>query len=172
VPVKVWDGSAWTEVGKLSVWNGSSWVPVVNASAWNGSAWAKFFPAVKVSDNTALNLSKSGVGGTAAATYRFASSGQASATNAAGTLTNISGEWLVGSGTTSDYEVRATVLSGSGGSFSGPGAGWHNLGTTRDWSLTVTNNAGDRDVLMEIRIAATSLVIASATITFEVDSAP
>lgn len=171
MPVKVWDGSAWTEVGKLSVWNGSSWAPIINGSVWNGTSWVKFFPSVKITDQTAVNNSKAGAGGTAAATYRLRNDGVALRQQGT-SLVTISGEWLVGSGAASDYEARATVLSGSGGSFSGPGAGWHNLSTTRDWSLSVTNNFGDRDVLIEIRIAATSLVIASATITFEVDSAP
>ena len=171
MPLKVWNGSSFTEAGYLKVWNGSSWVPAVNAYTWDGSAWKKFFPSVKITDRTAVNNSKSGVGGTAAATYRLRNDGVALRQQGT-SLVTISGEWLVGSGTTSDYEVQATVLSGSGGSFSGPGAGWNNLSTTRDWTLTVTNNFGDREVLIEIRIAATSLVIATATISFEVDSAP
>lgn len=171
MPLKVWNGSSWTEVGYIKVWDGASWVPAVNAYTWNGSAWTKFFPSVKITNQTAVNNSKAGVGGTATATYRLRNDGVALRQQGT-SLTTISGEWLVGSGTTSDYEVQATVLSGSGGSFSGPGAGWNSLSTTRDWVLTVTNNFGDREVLIEIRIAATSLVIATATISFEVDSAP
>lgn len=171
MPLKVWNGSSFTEAGYLKVWNGSSWVPAVNAYTWDGSAWKKFFPSVKITDKTAVNNSKAGVGGTAAATYRLRNDGVALRQQGT-SLVTISGEWLVGSGTTSDYEVQATELSGSGGSFSGPGAGWNNLSTTRDWTLTVTDDFGDREVLIEIRIAATSLVIATATISFEVDSAP
>ena len=171
MPLRVWNGSSFTEVGYLKVWNGSSWVPAVNAYTWDGSAWKKFFPSVKITDQTAVNNSKSGVGGTAAATYRLRDDGVAFRQQGT-SLVTISGEWLVGSGTTSDYEVQATVLSGSGGSFSGPGAGWNSLSTTRDWVLTVTNDFGEREVLIEIRLAATSLVIATATISFEVDSAP
>jgi len=170
MPLKVWDSAAWKEIGFIKVWNGSSWVNVTNAYTWNGSAWTKFFPTVSITDQFAYNYSKAGIGGTATATYRLASSGQASATNAAGSLTNISGEWLVGSGTTSDYEVQGT-WSGSGGTIGGP-IGWVGLGTTRDYTLTATNSFATRTLFVEIRIAASALVIDSATITFEVDSAP
>ena len=171
MPLRVWNGSSFTEVGYLKVWNGSSWVPAVNAYTWDGSAWKKFFPSVKITDQTAVNNSKSGVGGTAAATYRLRDDGVAFRQQGT-SLVTISGEWLVGSGTTSDYEVQATVLSGFAGSFTGPGAGWHNLGTTRDWSLTSTNNASERDVLIEIRPVGSTTTTISATIYFEVDSAP
>lgn len=170
MPLKVWDGSAWQEVGAIKVWNGSSWVNSFAGSTWNGSSWVNFFPSVRLNNNNADNLSRAGLGGTATATYRLAASGQASATNLSGVLTAISGEWLAGAGTTSDYEVRGT-WSGSGGTVGGP-SGWVSLGTTRDYTLTVTNNAVTRDLALEIRVAATSLVIATATITFEVDSAP
>ena len=170
MPLKIWDGSAWKEAGFVKVWNGSSWVNVTNAHTWNGSAWQKYFPSVKITNQSALNDSLSGIGGTATATYRLNSSGQASATNISGVLTNISGEWLVGSGTTSDYEVQGT-WSGSGGTVGGP-AGWVGLGTTRDYTLTATNATVTRSLALEIRIAASALVIATATITFDVDSAP
>jgi len=170
MPLKVWDSAAWKEVGFIKVWNGSSWVNVSNAYTWNGSAWTKYFPSVKITNQTASNLSKAGIGGTATATYRLGSSGQAAATNTAGVLTNITGEWLVGSGTTSDYEAQGT-WSGSGGTIGGP-TGWVGLGTTRDWTLTATNAFVTRSLALEIRIAASALVVATATISFEVDSAP
>ena len=169
MPLKVWNGSSWTEVGYMKVWNGSSWASLTNAYAWDGSAWKKYFPSVKVTDVSCINLTKAGIGGTASATYRLASSGQASRQQGAG-LVSITGEWLVGSGTTSDYEVQGTWAAG-GGTISGP-TGWVSLGTTRDWTLTVTNNFEVRDLSIEIRIAATGLVIDTATIEFEVDSAP
>ena len=171
MPLKIWDGSAFKEVSLLKIWDGSSFANVLNAYTWNGSAWTKFFPSVKITDQTAVNNSRAGIGGTAAATYRLRNDGVALKQQGV-SLVTISGEWLVGSGTTSDYEVQATVLSGSGGSFTGPGAGWNSLGTTRDWSLTSTNNASERDVLFEIRPVGSTTTTISATISFEVDSAP
>lgn len=170
MPLKVWDSAAWKETGYIKVWDGASWVNVTNAYTWNGSAWTKFFPAVKITNQFAMNFALSGFGGTATATYRLQSSGVAQTTNAGGTLTDITGEWLVGSGTTSDYEVQGT-WQGGGGTTGGP-TGWVGLGTTRSYTLTVTNNSAFQDLLVEIRIAASALVIATATITFDVDSAP
>lgn len=169
MPLKVWNGSSFSEAGYLKVWNGSSWVNATNAYTWDGSAWKKFFPSVKITDQSAINLSRAGVGGTASATYRLRNDGVALRQQGVNLLT-ISGEWLVGSGTTSDYEAQGTWY-GSGGSVSGP-TGWVNLGTTRDWSLTVTNNFEVRFLTLEIRIAASGLVIDTAEIDFEVDSAP
>jgi hypothetical protein len=169
MPLRMWDGSAFKEAGAIKVWNGSTWVTVTNAYTWNGSAWTKFFPSVKITNQSASNPSLAGIGGTATATYRLSSTGEASSTVTSNTLVPISGEWLVG-GTASDYEVQGT-WSGSGGTVGGP-SGWVSLGTTRDFTLTVTSAFITRDLALEIRIAASTLVVATATITFDVDSAP
>jgi len=47
-----------------------------------------------------------------------------------------------------------------------------NLGTTRDWGLTVTGAYAHRLLDIQIRLASTGSVLDSATITFEIDSAP
>lgn len=169
MPLRVWNGSSFTEVGYLKVWNGSSWVAASDAYTWDGSSWRRFFPSVRITNQIAVNFSRAGIGGTATATYRLRNDGVALRQQNT-VLVPISGQWLVASGTTSDYEVQGT-WSGSGGSVSGP-TGWVNLGTTRDWSLTVTNSSATRDLNLEIRIAASGLVIATALIDFEVDSAP
>jgi len=124
---------------------------------------------VKISDQSADNNSQSGIGGTATATYRLAATGVASATNFAGTLTAIPGEWLL-SGAASAYEARGTWGSG-GGTVGGPTT-WSALSSTRDWTLQVTGAFITRTLTLEIGLAGTSTAIASATITFSVDSAP
>jgi hypothetical protein len=126
---------------------------------------------VVVSDQSALNNSLAGIGGTATATYRLASSGVASRTNSAGVLTAIAGEWLT-SGTAANYEVYAEWGSG-GGTTGGAAAGtWLGLGTTRDFTLTATNNSVQRELYIRIRLAATQAVVNFCTITVSVDSAP
>lgn len=135
---------------------------------------------VVLSNQSALNFSLSGVGGTATATYRLASTGVASATNSAGTLTAISGQWLT-SGTAADYEVMGqwSPQTGGPGSIAGGGsvggatpATWLGLGTTRDFTLSATNNFAERELYIQIRNAATQEIVNFCTISVEVDSAP
>lgn len=126
-------------------------------------------PGAIITDQSALNYSLSGLGGTATATYRLNATGVAYYTDAAGTLTAISGEWLT-SGTAALYEAQGVWGAGTG-TTGGP-TGWVALNVTRDWTLTRSNNFANRDLALQIRVAATGVVLASATITFEVDSAP
>jgi len=122
-----------------------------------------------ITDQTASNLTLSGLGGTAVATYRLASTGVASATNSAGVLTAISGEWLT-SGSAALYEAQAVWQPGTG-TTGGP-TGWVALSVTRDWTLSATNSYDTRPLDVSIRLASTGAVITTATISFEVDSAP
>jgi hypothetical protein len=122
-----------------------------------------------VSDQDALNYSLSGLGGTATATYRLASSGVASSTDGVGTLVAIPGEWLL-SGTASLYEAQGVWQAGSG--VTGGPTGWVVLSSTRDWTLSGTNNFVNRPLIISIRLASTGAVITTATISFDVDSAP
>jgi hypothetical protein len=119
---------------------------------------------VVVSNQSALNNSLAGIGGTATATYRLASSGVASRTNSAGVLTAIAGEWL----------TSGTAEWGSGGGTTGGAAAgtWLGLGTTRDFTLTATNISVQRELYIRIRLAATQAVVNFCTITVSVDSAP
>ena len=126
-------------------------------------------PGATITDQTAANDSLSGLGGTATATYRLNATGVAYYTDVTGTLTAISGEWLT-SGTAALYEAQGVWGAGTG-STGGP-TGWVALNVTRDWTLSRTNNFANRDLALQIRVAATGVVLASATITFEVDSAP
>lgn len=114
-------------------------------------------------------MSLAGLGGTATATYRLHSNGQAYRTNLNGTLVSINGEWRV-SGDTSLFEAYAT-WTGTGGSVGGTTGSWVNLGTTRDWTLTVANSYQTRSLNLQIRLASSGAVLDTATIYFEVDSA-
>lgn len=135
--------------------------PLGAASGASGGAF--------ITDNSALDYTLSGIGGTATATYRLASSGVASATNLAGVLTAISGEWLT-SGAASLYEAQAVWQAGTG-TTGGP-TGWVALSSNREWTLTATNFYATRPLVVSIRLASTGAVITTATISFEVDSAP
>ena len=93
----------------------------------------------------------------------------------AGTVKNQNGavleSWLLGGGTPSNYDARATLISGT--LTSGTTGTWFNCGSTLTWS--VTNSAHDNSVktaviLVEIRDVATSTVQDSATITISAES--
>jgi len=156
----------------MRVWNGSAWVNTNGGYTWNGSAWVKFFPAgmVEISDQSTFNFSLAGIGGTATARYRLYSNGQAYRTNLSGTVISILGEWLV-TGAASDYEVYASWV-GSPIGVTGPTGSWVSLGVDREWTLSATNTYYTADLSVQIRLASNSVVIDTATITFEVDSAP
>jgi hypothetical protein len=103
--------------------------------------------------------------GTAVAVYRVQSDGRISD----GTSTLES--WLVGAGTNSDYEVMATVTSGT--LSSGTTGSWLNCGTTQTWSKinNDSNNSVQTAVIgVSIRRASDSTVMDSATITLSAES--
>jgi len=131
--------------------------------------YGKSNASVAISNQEAMNFSQAGLGGTAVARYKLDSNGAAYRTNYNGTLVSISGEWLTG-GSASQFDVYAT-FSGSGGTVTGTTGSWINLGTTREWTLSVTNNFVTRSLAIEIRLASSGAVLDSATIDFEVDSA-
>ncbi|MFZ9767205.1 MAG: hypothetical protein ACO3C4_01775 [Candidatus Limnocylindrus sp.] len=173
MPISVKDAGSWKSATPY-VKDGGTWKVVQAGYVRDAGTWKQFFTnlSASISDQSALNYSLSGVGGTASATYRLANNGVASRTNVSGTLTAISGEWLV-AGNASDFEAyMAPDGGGSGGTTSGTFNTWVNLGTTQDWTLTATNNSATRSFTLQIRIASSGEVVDTATISFEVDSAP
>ncbi len=77
-----------------------------------------------------------------------------------------SDDWADAALTASDYECRATIVSGSVSS--GTTGSWLGLGTSRTWTRTRTSNIEGDDIVqltVEIRDVATSTVQATATIT-------
>lgn len=94
----------------------------------------------------------------ATATFSVTSGGTATNTGAAGQT------WLL-SGAAGDYDVRATLASGSSPTGSAL-ATWHDCGTTRSWTLTQTTVGLNTCTLtVEIRNGTTLAVLATATIT-------
>ncbi len=77
-----------------------------------------------------------------------------------------SDDWADAALTASDFECRATIVSGSVST--GTTGSWLGLGTSRTWTRTRTSNVEGDDVVVltiEIRDVATSTVQATATIT-------
>lgn len=114
-----------------------------------------------------------GVGDPAVASYSLQSGGDAVGTESLGdglggvTTYNLSPEWLL-TGVNSDYESRATIITGT---LSGGTTGvWQVLSTTRTWSKSRTTIGYDECTFtLEIRDAVTLTVLDTATIVLEVE---
>lgn len=94
----------------------------------------------------------------ASATYTLTNAGLEQATGLANNT------WL-SAGAASSYDVRATLSSGA--LTSGTTGSWLNLGTTRSWNVTRTNNAPGTDtatLTIEIRDATSLIVLATVTV--------
>ena len=121
-------------------------------------------PTVSIADQF-ISVTRPSAASTAG--YRLNSSGIAESLS---NLTYATLEtWLL-SGVASDYEVRATLSSGT--LSSGTTGTWQNLGTSRSW--TVVDSAFDASVteaviVVEIRDATTLLVLDTATITLQAE---
>lgn len=93
--------------------------------------------------------------------------------NAAGTYTsvgntnNVSGTWAIGGGA-SDYQFRLTVLSGT---FGGASTGvWVGPSSSPTWNATqATTGSNTAEGTLEIRNNATGQVLATSTLTLEVE---
>lgn len=85
-----------------------------------------------------------------------------------GVMDRLPNQWKVDSSSSSLYEARMGSLSPGPGSTDGSSAfdTWLNLGTTRTWFLSSGIDT-TRTGLVEIRLASSSVVLASATITFK-----
>jgi len=155
---KYWNGSAWVESAP-KVYNGSAHVATVG-KFWNGSAWEQIWPGaggtVTVSGETITDSSL----GTSAAGIRVNADGTIDKyTTTDGYQPIDSGtDWIIPNGSASSaYEARVTGVFPPGSVFtSSPGADgtWFNLGSNREWLLSLTGSSGDTDTItfvLEIR---------------------
>ena len=146
MPLKVWNGSAFTMAGQVNVWNGSSWVQTKAAKVWNGSAWVQFHPGVELQEygptSGVVELSAFGLGfgssnaevelildANGTAKYRYS-------TNTVPTTDFLSYSWLL-SGANTDYYAYMDAPTGdayTSGSATGTAL---QLNTTRVWRLGV-----------------------------------
>lgn len=72
-------------------------------------------------------------------------------------------DWLTGSGSASDYDIRWTTKPGSDDPDTGTTGTWLNLGTTRAWTIDRSASGGQLyEATVEIRNTSTGTVLASA----------
>ena len=77
--------------------------------------------------------------------------------------------WLL-IGANSDFEVRATAVSGT--LTSGTIGSWELLSSQRTWALTAGNTDDFAEITIEIRDALTQVVLDSCTVNFAAYGAP
>lgn len=175
MPLRVWNGSAFTTAKSARVWNGSSFVPAKSAKVWNGSSWVNFLSSVNIADASDFGNDANFDNAQAAAGYILYNNGTAETYNVSGGTTfttTLTGQWLAG-GSVSDFSVRATITSQFGGttSINGTFNTWISLSTTREWSVFVSAVGNDVQenggFVMTVDIAYTadlSKIIDTATI--------
>lgn len=157
-------GGAYRTVNALYVGVAGAWRQVTDAWVGVGGVWRKFHEAQRV------NL----VGGTvndarvspadASASYSVNSNGTETSSPAA-----ISNTWLL-IGAASDYEVRATLNSGT--LSSGTTGVWLDCATSRTWTVTRTTDAAgitSANLTIEIRRKSDGVVLDSATVVLEAE---
>lgn len=114
---------------------------------------------VAISNVTASDIAPAPASATAS--YSLTSAGNLTYTGGGGT-------WLspqVGMG---QFEVRATLVSGS--LTTGTTGSWLNLGTTRTWTVSRSGEGVSAAVLtIEIRLASSGVVQDTATVTFSAE---
>jgi hypothetical protein len=165
MPLRAWNGSAFTTAITARVWNGSSWVNAKSAKVWNGSSWVNFLSSVNIQDAADSGSDTNFDNASSSAGYVLYSGGGAETYNTSGAFTfptTLTGQWLVG-GSASDFSVRATITSQSG---SGPGGTtgtfntWLSLSFNREWTVFVSAAGNDvqefENLTMTIDIAYTA----------------
>lgn len=103
-----------------------------------------------------------GIGATAI--YSLVNNGNINQSTDAGT--SDIGDWILPKTNFSAYEAKVTMISGS--LTSGTSGSWLSLGTTRDWEFGAVGPGASVSFTLEIRGAASTAVVASATITLSV----
>lgn len=155
------DGGVWKAVKKLWVKDGGTWKQVQKAHVRDGGTWKQFlaYIAASITNQSLADLVLDPAD--ASVTYRLGSDGDVYESNTLGTVSLET--WLDG-GSSSDFEVRATLNSGT--LSSGATGSWLSLSSDREWSVTRTTlGSASAELLIEIRNATTQAVLTSATIT-------
>lgn len=157
IHVKV--SGAWKESTQPSVRVGGAWKAVHQAYVRVSGTWKPLLAGATIASRSIL--------GTSSAGYELNADGIAYE-GVNGSYSAISGEWLL-AGSASDFEVRATLNSGT--TPSGTLGSWVALSTTRTWELSApSGQVRSCELTVEIRRASDSTVVATATITIDADN--
>lgn len=154
---------AWVAKNTLSVKQSGSMVAKSVAYVRVSGAWVNFLTQLVAL--TTRTISVSGTGSSQDCSLLLDSTGQAYENKTGTGSTAISGQWRL-SGSSSDYDVRWTPVSGTPNYLADPVNTWLNLGTSRRWGWNQTT-VGTTNVVgtVEIRLASSGAILATATIT-------
>jgi len=149
---------AWTDIATTIKRNAAgSWVQVGSVKRRLSGAWVTIWSAAAITDQSITSLDPMG---TRTAGYRLNTSGIAESRVQAAYSTIET--WLV-VGAASDYEVRATLVTGDALT-SGAVGTWQALSASREWLISATTPSKLSELLIEIRTTA-GVVVDSATVT-------
>ena len=142
------------------MWNGSTWVEPLYGKVWNGSAWSIFYSGLAaqvdaafyvrdIFDPASLQFNTDG--------YVYASSGTTQLVQ--------DYQWLIGAGTSADYEIYAAVTSGVTPSGSST-AVWLPLSSNVQWNVVAPFGQYRQSTMdIQIRMAASPNTVLSGPVT-------
>lgn len=160
------DAGTWRAITEIHVNDNGTWRRILEAYVNDGGTWRLVFVGDQISiGDTFVQSSMSGVTN-ATAVYRLDSDGLIYGTfSGTNTITAAGGNWIVPATNMANYEVNATLDSGS---VSGTFGSWLSLGTDRTWTLTNTISGTDTgQITVQIRRISDGTVMDSAVISFE-----
>lgn len=159
----------WEESEDYVAGNGYHWTTTADVTISDGTGSAP--SGGSSSSSGRVNISDAGpyVYASGSAAYKLGSDGKAYYTADSASYVAISGQWLI-TGSNSDYECRATKVSGSTPT-TGTIGSWESLGSDRAWTLAVPTSGTRYSVLtIEIRAASTEVVLVTATVELTAES--
>ena len=162
------DAGTWRQLAGVYVNDAGTWREIQEVYVNDAGTWRSVFvnDLITIIDDEARSET-SGVGSTTS-TYRLTSTGIIQISAGSPSATVDSGFWITPQTNMANFEVRATQLSGT--MTTGTLNAWQNLGTSRAWTLTRASvGTSEASLLIEIRNAANSTVMDSATINFVAD---
>lgn len=168
MPLKVWNGSSWVTSSAVKVWNGSLWINCISGRVWNGSSWVEFFTsyAAQLVDSTYTRT------GASPASFQVNSDGYIYGSVGPTQLAGPDYQWRTGIGTSSDYQVYATYVGGSGSPGGSALNTWLTLSSSAQWNVTAVSGAyryAIIDVSIRLAAAPNTVLAGPASITIECD---
>jgi len=167
--VQVNDSGTWRTTTGIEVNDSGTWRTIQTIEVNDSGTWRLVYSAesITISDRTVSDLDTAP--GSVFAGWELQSDGDVQTQE--GAVSTDVGDWITPKVNMANYEVRATLSSGTNPTVGSDAMNtWLSLATSRNW-LNQRNTVGTLTsvILVEIRRASDSVVMDSATITLSVD---